>query len=373
MLDAAPALTPTRVRLASNPVRWPDCLRFEWRDLGLVLTVAAATATINTAGAVRFLIELSLFQQAELAGRVFFEASILYAAMIVGLKAAERIPMSGWRRHLVTVATGMAVKGAVDGPVQFLGWPYTSAGLDFGIASSPLALFLFGLWSNAAMALIMRAWLIKSREENQASKMLSGLRAEQVSARRRLVEGRLKAIQARVDPEFFFDMLESVQKMYAIDSSRAEQLLDELTTFLRAALPRLRTASSTVEQECDLARSFARLRALAGRGQSRLEVDIAPAVGAASFPPGVLLPLIDELLRATADADSVAIACLTNEPIRLSVTVQLTAAAQPSTDTLAVARATLLDLFGAAATLTNAAIAGGSRTTVEVPYELANA
>ena len=125
--------------------------------------------------------------------------------------------------------------------------------------------------------------------------------------RRRLVEGRLKAIQARVDPLFFFAMLDTVQKTYVSDSHRAEQLLDELTTFLRAALPRLRTASSSVDQECDLARSFARLRALAGLGESSLGIEIAASVGAASFPPGVVLPLIDDLLQRTADADSVEI------------------------------------------------------------------
>ncbi len=77
------------------------------------------------------------------------------------------------------------------------------------------------------------------------------------------------------------------------------------------ALPRLRIASSSVDQECELASSFARLRMLAGHGTSRLDVDIAPSVGTASFPPGVLLPLIDELLGSTADGGSVDISFAT--------------------------------------------------------------
>ena len=68
------------------------------------------------------------------------------------------------------------------------------------------------------------------------------------AARRRLVEAQLQAMQARVDPQMFFDTLDTVQRLYTSDPRRAEGLLDELIVFLRAALPRLRTASSTLAQ-----------------------------------------------------------------------------------------------------------------------------
>ena len=193
-----------------------------------------------------------------------------------------------------------------------------------------------------------------------------------MAVRRRLVEGRLKAIQARVDPLFFFAMLEAVQKTYTVDADRAEQLLDELTAFLRAALPRLRTASSTVEQECELAGSFARVCALAGLGAPRLDIDVAPPAGTASFPPGVLLPLVDELLRAPVDPGHVGIAFST-DGVGPTVRMQLTGQAKLSSEVLMKTRATLLDLFGAAANLTSIAVPDGTLTTVQVPYEPASA
>ena len=183
---------------------------------------------------------------------------------------------------------------------------------------------------------------------------------------------------------FFFAMLDTVQKTYVSDSHRAEQLLDELTAFLRAALPRLRTASSSVDQECDLARSFARLRVLAGLGESRLYVDIAASVGAASFPPGVVLPLIDDLLQRTADADSVEISFSADTDAsqpsvspggsdRSTLSMQLTAQSQPSIETFAKTRATLRDLFGTSADLTSITLNDGVCTIVRVPYEPASA
>jgi hypothetical protein len=390
------------MRLTFDAARLPDWLRFDRRDVGVVLTVIAVWAVIAVSASLFLLRERSVFEMAEFVGHMLLEGLVVNFSMIAALKAAEKLPLQGWRRHLATAATGAIVTFAINGPSNyFLQWPWTSAALAFGITASPLAFLLYAMWQNAVVALIARAWLVKSHEEANASKLLARMRSEQMSVRRRLVEGRLKAIQARVDPLFFFDMLDAVQKTYTIDAARAEQLLDELTAFLRAALPRLRTASSTVDQECELASSFARLRVLAGLGKSRLDFDIEPSVGTASFPPGVLLPLVNELLYATADADSVRISFSTlaagratdrlatpsdgshGEFARQTLVMQLTAPPNtPSkvcagTRTLVGAtanvRATLFDLFGANADLTSTALDGGVRTTVKVPYEPASA
>ena len=406
MLDAAPSLSRTGVRPTLNAARLRHWMRFDRRDLGLAITLAAASTVINTSGSLGFMRGGSLLEIAEFAGSLFFNAIILYGPLVAALEALERLPIKGWRRHLATIATSMTLAAVIAGVRYYsVDWQHFSAGLKYGISSSPLALLLNTIWQAAALALIARAWLVKSREETHASKLLAGIRSEQMLVRRRLVEGRLKAIQARVDPLFFFDMLEAVQKTYTINTARAEQLLDELTAFLRAALPRLRTASSTVDQECELASSFARLRVLAGLGKSRLDFDIPPSVGVASFPPGVLLPLVDELLRATADGESVGVSFATlaagaptdrlaapisggaqSQSARQTLVMQLTARTNSSMAVLAGARtlldglgatadarAILLDLFGANSDLASIAIYSGVRTTVRVPYEPASA
>lgn len=367
MLDAASSPALNGMQLRFDAARLPDWLRLSRRDLGLALTLAVAITVIVTSGSLRVLLNRP---PADLIGftlEVFVPELIFAIAMVAALKGAERLPVGGWLRHLTTFATAVLVKVVLSGPFYFGAWPMMPAGLAFDVASSPVTLLLYAIWLQVAVAFIARAWLVKSHEETRTSTQLSALRSEQVSIRRRLVEGRLKAIQARVDPAFFFDMLETVQRTYAVDSARAEQLLDELTAFLRAALPRLRTASSTVEQECDLARSFARLRALAGRGGATLEVDIAQDAAAASFPPGVLLPLIDELLGGTAAAGSVDVICSTDDTA--SITMQLAAQANPSPAVVASARATLADLFGSAASLTSVDTGNGSRTRIKIPYE----
>jgi hypothetical protein len=404
MLDAAPSLSRTAVRPSLGAARWRDGWRFDRRDLGLVVTLAAAAAVINTSGSFRLLGERSLLEVAEFAGTIFVDHAVVCFGIVAALKVMERLPITGWRRHLTTMATGIALTVAVGGFQYFVLWLYVPSGLKYGVTSSALALLLYAAWLNAALALLARAWMVKSRDEASAGRLLARMRSEQMSVRRRLVEGRLKAIQARVDPLFFFAMLEAVQKTYGVNAARAEQLLDELTAFLRAALPRLRAVSSTVDQECELATSFARLRMLAGVGTSRLDFDIAPAVVTANFPPGVLLPLVGELLHATASTDSVRISFSTDaaghstdrsavpnaggargDGRQQTVVMQVTARTNPwavpaqarsQPDVLgatADVQATLFDLFGTNADLTSTAIDGGVQTTVRIPYEPASA
>ena len=77
-------------------------------------------------------------------------------------------------------------------------------------------------------------------------------------------------------------------------------MLDELIAFLRAALPRLRNASSSVPREAELARAYARLQALAGAFDAGMTLEVSADLMDARFPPGVLLPLLDDALRTRA-------------------------------------------------------------------------
>lgn len=380
MLDATSSPLRARKRLAFDAARLADWVRFDRRSFGLALILALAGAVINVSGSLRLLGTRSLLEIAEFIGFLFIDCLVISVPLVAALHALERLPLRGWRRHMTTVAAGALVTGLAGGLFYNLLRPQKLVA-DELFGSHGLGFLLFAMWMGAALALIARAWLVESREASHASKLLARIRSEQMSVRRRLVEGRLKAIQARVDPLFFFAMLEAVQKTYTVDASCAERLLDELTVFLRAALPRLRTASSTVGQECELASSFARLQVLAGLGAARLEVGLEPSIVSASFPPGVLLPLIDELLRETADAGDVGIsfsaaptpALERNGSVRSTVIMQLTTQVKPSVEALARTQATLLDLFGATAHLISIAVGGGALTTVQVPYELAEA
>jgi hypothetical protein len=238
--------------------------------------------------------------------------------------------------------------------------------VEQGVVRNALTMHLNSSVFSLTMALLFFAHLRRSRRHEAAAARLARAQVEQREARQRMVHGRLQAVQARIDPLVLFEMLDAVRRSYETDAARAERLLDELILFLRAALPRLRTSSSSVPREAELARAYARLRALAGATGVRLDVDLATDVVHARFPPGVLLPLLDDVLRVRPGACT-----LTAARSAADCRLVLQLPGRPTDAVLARVRALLADLYGAQAEVTLEANGGGVNAIVKVPHELA--
>ena len=273
----------------------------------------------------------------------------------------HRLGLTGWRAALTAVALG-TLPAAVHGTLVLVtGWN------DMLVGTGDSRDFLIDSMANTfSMALLFFTHLQHSRAHADAAERLEAAKAAQREARRRLAYGQLKAVQARIDPQFLFDMLDAVRRAYESDPERAERLLDELVAFLRAALPRLQDASSTVPREAETARALARLHALSANSSVGLAIDLDDEVMAARFPPGVLLPLLNDVLQVRAG------------PCALSATrraadslIVLSVPAAPSEAAVERVRAVLADLYGSAAELVVEVKGEGSSIIVKVPHERA--
>jgi hypothetical protein len=236
--------------------------------------------------------------------------------------------------------------------------------VDQGVAESAGSMHAYSFVCSLVMAILFFAHLHRSRAGEQAAERLAAAQAAQRQSRRRLVQTRLQALQARIDPQLLFDMLDEVRRAYEHDATRAERLLDELVAFLRVALPRLRMASSSVGREVLLARSYAQLRRVAGACAIDTRVDVQEDVACSRFPPGVLLPLVDEALRARPGMCELS---ARRDAGACELVLQLPA---PPTDaTVARVRALLSDIYGQAAELSVMSANGLATATFKVPYE----
>ncbi len=121
--------------------------------------------------------------------------------------------------------------------------------------------------------------------------------AEAHNMRRQLIEARLAALQAQVEPHFLYNTLANVQALTEIDPPAAGAMVGHLIDYLRAALPKMRENTSTVRQEAELARAY--LNILKMRMGSRLEFDIAIDAAAAerAFPPLMLPSLVENAIK----------------------------------------------------------------------------
>jgi sensor histidine kinase YesM len=238
--------------------------------------------------------------------------------------------------------------------------------IEQGVVQSVLTMHLHAFVFSVAMALLYFAHLARSRRQEEAAARLAAAQAGQREAQRRMTQSRLQAVQARIDPQLLFGMLDAVRQSYEIDAPRAERLLDELTAFLRAASPRLRSASSSVARETELARVYAQLHALARANDFGMTIDVSAEARYARFPPGVLLPLLDDALRTCAGPCALS-ATRTGDDCRLVLSVP----ARPSEGTVARVRSLLADLYGASGELAAADADSTADIMVKVPYELA--
>jgi len=122
---------------------------------------------------------------------------------------------------------------------------------------------------------------------------------EQVTLARDVLESRLAAMQAQVEPQFLFDTLVDIEKLYQRDIGAAASNLDRLITYLRVALPRLRDAGSTVAAEFELVEAYLDVVRSLHDGAPSFTVTLPDECRDARFYPMLLLPLVQRAVRGS--------------------------------------------------------------------------
>ncbi|MBK7472958.1 MAG: histidine kinase [Betaproteobacteria bacterium] len=121
--------------------------------------------------------------------------------------------------------------------------------------------------------------------------------AERQKIEKQMVVAQLKTMQAQVEPHFLFNTLATVQHLVDVDPPRASQMLGSLIAYLRAALPQMREASTSIGREFALARAY--LEVLQVRMGPRLEftIDLPPALADRPMPPMMLISLVENAIK----------------------------------------------------------------------------
>ncbi len=203
--------------------------------------------------------------------------------------------------------------------------------------------------------------------------------AERVHARRRTLQSRLQALQARVEPQFLFSTLAQVRDLYECDPEKGGRMLDDLIVYLRAALPHLRDSTSNLAQELKLVGAYLRIMRARRDEDLVFDIDAPPAVLGARVPPMILLPLVDQLLAGgstpPAAAGTVHIAASrVADRLRVEISGDHKLPAPRHTGGMwRDIRDRLSTLYGERATLDLESSPGfGVRVVLETPYEIAD-
>ncbi|MDN3919648.1 sensor histidine kinase [Roseateles violae] len=125
--------------------------------------------------------------------------------------------------------------------------------------------------------------------------------AEAESLKRQVVEARMAAMQAQVEPHFLFNTLASIDHLIETDPPRASQMQKNLIALLRASMPTMREANASGVR--DLGRELAvikpYLEILKVRMEERLstEIDVPEGLQSAEFPPMMIQGLVENAIK----------------------------------------------------------------------------
>lgn len=223
--------------------------------------------------------------------------SALLAWLVVAAEPTER---TSWSKLVAASVASAALTAAITMPIALaLGldqvWqalmektkPMPPDWLRFIGNTAHLSIYAF--------LFIAAAQNIRQRSATQRA-VLAAQRA-QAGIAREVLEARLIAMQAQVEPQFLFDSLVDIETLYRRNAPQAAQDLDRLITYLRVALPRMREAGSTMEAEIDLVKAYLAVVTSLHAGRPALYVTLSEECRTARFYPMLFLPLVQRAVR----------------------------------------------------------------------------
>jgi len=220
----------------------------------------------------------------------------------------------------------------------------------------------------------------KRRAESTANEATK--RAEEEQLQRTVLEARMEALQAQIEPHFLFNTLASIDQLILTDPPRASRMQQSLIRYLRSSMPQIRDGRRpTLGQQVDLSAAYLEIMAVRMEGRLQPVVNVTEGLKSAVFPSMMLQTLVENAIKhglePKPDGGKLEITAEVADG-QLAVHVRDTGMGfMPKSESgvgLANIRERLAALYGGRAELIiTVPPAGGTCATIKVPYEIAAA
>jgi sensor histidine kinase YesM len=192
------------------------------------------------------------------------------------------------------VRWGLLVVGLLAGSVAGTAavvWRF----LFFVLSDTRQALAVFSL--NAVLALVvgslahayegMRWRLAESLREVEEVRLVEAQLQEQAA------KAELAALQARINPHFFFNTLNTISGLLADDPARADDVVQTLADLFRYTFKATHSGHVTLNEELEFVDGYLSVEKARFGDRLRVEWDIEPRARAVSVPGLILQPLVE--------------------------------------------------------------------------------
>lgn len=192
------------------------------------------------------------------------------------------------------VLAGVLVLGIVNTMVQLLGYivirPF---GPVRGVAWLPAALASW--WCLHLMWNVFHTAALSLRRANR-------LEAETLRLQVGAKDAQLRALQAQVNPHFFFNSMNSVRALVYEDRDAAARMIDELTSVMRHALQAGMHDTVPLADEIDVVRAYLAIEQIRFEQRLRAQIDVGPGLDTARIPPMALQTLVENAVKHGVEA-----------------------------------------------------------------------
>ncbi len=307
----------------------------------------------------------------------FVTSLILFGVtLLTWVAATEGAAASGHERNVrviwaivisAVVAASIAVPLMRTMEIDKLWWEMSGK-------TKPQPMFALVMLGNAIHFIAWSALFVAAaeviRRRALTNEAIRATQREQAALARDVLESRLAAMQAQVEPQFLFDTLVDIERLYQKDIGGAADNLDRLITYLRVALPRLREAGSTMAAEIDLVQAYLEVVRSLHSGAPSLTVTLADDCRDARFYPMLLLPLVQRAVRGgTSDVPASIRIAVQRNGNDIVILVRVAAAGGCAEDReIGRVRERLAGLYGSRATLECLELQGNTtQLTMRIP------
>jgi len=147
---------------------------------------------------------------------------------------------------------------------------------------------------------VVAAILLREKYARDQARILRA-ESERHQLEKGMLEARLQLMQAQVEPHFLFNTLANVQHLVETDPQGAVRMLDSLIRYLRAAVPQMREAHSTLGREVEMARAFLEIQQVRMGPRLAFRIDVPEPLRARDFPPMMLISLVENAIKHGVD------------------------------------------------------------------------
>jgi Histidine kinase len=344
------------------------------RQLGVAVAIGLGLGSVQGFGAALWQTKQGWWESylACVTSAIYLSVAFLLCIVVAAEVRTKRMPR--WLPYITAATLAVVIATVFDIVIM---WLIKSIG-EGGVNSWPGANLPLGilLWINVPPMLLMcylaALGYLQYRDSVSGTDALRFVQMERATLAREAYVARLQAMQAHVEPQFLFDTLGHVEQLYEDDPDRAERMLDDLIVYLRAALPGLTAAHSTLGVEFTLAGAWLDIMKIRMRDRLAVAMVLPEVARETRVPPMVLLPLIDDAVRSSMtsmrNVETIAIeASIANARLRLHIRTSGAIAS----GTIDQVRERLHAVYSQQASVVIRANAygGGAEAVIDIPFE----